>query len=393
MMKNQQRKKKGTGNKIPVEKNAILQAATHQWLHVSQISFLLDPETSPLSINKGASHRLPPSGTLILYDRCATRRYKDDGYSWVKKRNSNKVREDHVKLRINGVKKVYGSYVHCIDNPTFHRRAYHLIDGPSPAAAMLNDKPIQSLVLVHYLDTQIASQNRSLQHSFQGSNFHPLPKMLSQMVPNCSLALNHESTEAMNQRLASVHQLGNIHPTHESVPWMNDAMMTTQSPALMHSNPITNPYLNFDRNVQSFRILSPTQNINDQVLNINNKRPFYPNALCTMDKRRAFEKRREQFATQIFNPLEHTVGHQYNQQVMKNNESTDEGLSPEYFSSLCRTMKDMKDEDLNACVGNQTHTDNSIQQIFSDNSLGGQPQLSHVNGLRSREMMNFFHLE
>ena len=48
----------------------------------------------------------PTSGYLFMYDRSQTRNYKDDHITWVRKKNSHKVREDHVKLRIEGLNRI-----------------------------------------------------------------------------------------------------------------------------------------------------------------------------------------------------------------------------------------------------------------------------------------------
>jgi len=126
------------------------------------MEYLLQPG-GPLPISAAPPIGPPPSGTLILYDRSLTRNYKDDGYIWVKKRNSPKVREDHVKLRVDGQFRIAGCYVHCENVPTMHRRAYHLLDPETGAAlvppmAPTRSKPTgpPSLVLVHYLDTEKA---------------------------------------------------------------------------------------------------------------------------------------------------------------------------------------------------------------------------------------------
>lgn len=172
-------------------------------LQVPELEALLNPDTTPLTVSKAPPPYPPPSGTLILYDRETTRHYKDDGYDWIKKRNSQKVREDHVKLRVGGRYRVAGCYVHSSTNPNFHRRAYHLLDpetggalhppsrrtsADSAAAALLSNtgSPAvisqvvasvgsasaspgagacesstrgggRSLVLVHYLDTDMAA--------------------------------------------------------------------------------------------------------------------------------------------------------------------------------------------------------------------------------------------
>jgi len=133
----------------------------NRWLAVSEIVHLLTPrEDMYLPISKFSPSSPPPSGSLFLYDRTSTRNYKRDGYSWIRKSKTNKVREDHVKLRLNGVYRVAGSYVHSSTKATMHRRAYHLIDeGGSKNVKEQVKSGQQSLVLVHYLDTEEAGQS------------------------------------------------------------------------------------------------------------------------------------------------------------------------------------------------------------------------------------------
>lgn len=107
----------------------------------------------------------PTSGQMFLFNRSVTRNYKDDGHQWVRKKNSNKVREDHVKLRVGGKFRVSGCYVHSSTCATFHRRAYHLLDAekgtalyPVVSASKVTDGSLPpSLILVHYLDTSQAN--------------------------------------------------------------------------------------------------------------------------------------------------------------------------------------------------------------------------------------------
>ena len=119
----------------------------------------------------------PPSGTLLLYNRSVTRNYKDDGYEWIKKRNSHKVREDHVKLRLGGKCRVSGCYVHSMTNLAMHRRAYHLLNPETgtalyPMCSSTSNAP-PSLVLVHYLDTELATRLGSGSgNAFQTNSHH-----------------------------------------------------------------------------------------------------------------------------------------------------------------------------------------------------------------------------
>ncbi|XP_064599533.1 LOW QUALITY PROTEIN: calmodulin-binding transcription activator 2-like [Liolophura sinensis] len=80
----------------------------------------------------------PPSGSMLLYSRNKVR-YRKDGYSWKKRKDGKTIREDHMKLKVQGVECIYGSYVHSAVLPTFHRRCYWLLQNPD-------------IVLVHYLN-------------------------------------------------------------------------------------------------------------------------------------------------------------------------------------------------------------------------------------------------
>jgi len=157
-------------SQAPATVDALLEVAKTRWLKVPEMEYFLDPETTPLPILKKPPCCRPPSGTVLLFDRNVTVNYKEDGYHWVKKRNSQKTREDHVKLRANGQYRVAGIYCHSTNPVSFHRRAYHLLD-PSTGITKtpvikktkgsknkfnVNVRP--SLVLVHYLDTLEAAE-------------------------------------------------------------------------------------------------------------------------------------------------------------------------------------------------------------------------------------------
>ena len=89
---------------------------------------------------------------------------------------TQKVREDHVKLRIGGKKRIAGCYVHGLEVASLKRRGYHLLDYRTGKTAVRpriagvkrvdthneggdeeeDDRP--SLILIHYLDTVEASR-------------------------------------------------------------------------------------------------------------------------------------------------------------------------------------------------------------------------------------------
>ncbi|XP_068611691.1 calmodulin-binding transcription activator 2 [Brachionichthys hirsutus] len=80
----------------------------------------------------------PKNGSIILYNRKKVK-YRKDGYCWKKRKDGKTTREDHMKLKVQGIKCLYGCYVHSSIVPTFHRRCYWLLQNPD-------------IVMLHYLN-------------------------------------------------------------------------------------------------------------------------------------------------------------------------------------------------------------------------------------------------
>jgi len=161
-------------------RQSIFVAAQTRWLSVEEIITVLNdakaderhqkqygipkPGGAILERQTAAPSSPPTSGTVYLYDRVAVRNYKVDGHEYVRKRsNPAKIREDHVKLRYNGIHRISGTYVHSDEIDTLHRRVYRLIKTAEEKADIACEGPIkQEFVLVQYLDTEKAANIASL---------------------------------------------------------------------------------------------------------------------------------------------------------------------------------------------------------------------------------------
>eukprot|EP00047_Mylnosiga_fluctuans_P024602 m.164780 g.164780 ORF g.164780 m.164780 type:complete len:216 (-) comp9888_c1_seq1:196-843(-) len=84
--------------------------------------------------------RRPASGSLFLFDKLKVK-FRKDGWEWEKRTDGKTTREDHAKLKVEGVMCIYGCYAHSAEITTFHRRCYWLLRNPR-------------IVLVHYLNTE-----------------------------------------------------------------------------------------------------------------------------------------------------------------------------------------------------------------------------------------------
>ncbi|XP_043226084.1 calmodulin-binding transcription activator 1-like [Amphibalanus amphitrite] len=120
----------------------------HRWNTNEEIAgILINFESHNEWLSKEVKIR-PCSGSLMLYSRKKVR-YRRDGYCWKKRKDGKTTREDHMKLKVQGIECIYGCYVHSAILPTFHRRCYWLLQNPD-------------IVLVHYLNVPYPDDNKML---------------------------------------------------------------------------------------------------------------------------------------------------------------------------------------------------------------------------------------
>lgn len=120
----------------------------NRWYTNEEVASILTNTSSHAEWQTNELQVRPKSGAVFLYSREKVR-YRLDGYCWKKRKNGRTTREDHMKLKVQGVECIYGCYVHSAILPTFHRRCYWLLQNPDT-------------VLVHYLNQPAEDQNKMM---------------------------------------------------------------------------------------------------------------------------------------------------------------------------------------------------------------------------------------
>jgi len=81
----------------------------HHWLF-QEIASVLLAFSRHGEWERGEVLERPPSGSMLLYNRNRVR-YRRDGYCWKKRKDGKTIREDHMKLKVQGME-VCGECVH-----------------------------------------------------------------------------------------------------------------------------------------------------------------------------------------------------------------------------------------------------------------------------------------
>lgn len=126
----------------------VLSKSRNRWYTNEEVASILTNFSSHPEWQTNELQIRPKSGAVLLYSREKVR-YRQDGYCWKKRKNGRTTREDHMKLKVQGIECIYGCYVHSAILPTFHRRCYWLLENPD-------------IVLVHYLNQPPDDQNKMM---------------------------------------------------------------------------------------------------------------------------------------------------------------------------------------------------------------------------------------
>ncbi|XP_065842161.1 uncharacterized protein [Oscarella lobularis] len=114
-------------------------SALHRWnTNEEVVSYLISQEDHKEWLVDTIPNK-PEHGSLFLYRRAKINKFKGDGHEWKKRGDGKSTREDHGRLKINGVECLGARYAHSSVLSSFHRRRYWLLHDPR-------------VILVHYLN-------------------------------------------------------------------------------------------------------------------------------------------------------------------------------------------------------------------------------------------------
>jgi CG-1 domain len=113
-------------------RHSLEHVARCRWLYADEIALILRDHAAyglELTAFDGtAEQSFTYSGKLVLChkEHLTALKKHDNGIDWVKRANTNKVREDNSKLRPKDLPAVNANYSRCVSPSTLHRRRYSL---------------------------------------------------------------------------------------------------------------------------------------------------------------------------------------------------------------------------------------------------------------------------
>ncbi|KAK3166361.1 hypothetical protein QOZ80_1AG0044810 [Eleusine coracana subsp. coracana] len=176
-----------------------------RWLRPKEILQILQNHEW-FTIAQKPAHK-PPSGSWFLYNRRVLRFFRNDGYTWQKKKNGKASNEAHECLKVDNKKALSCYYARGDQNPTFQRRIYWMLD---PA--------YDHMVFVHYRDVlegsiSISGRNDSSTSNQNGSasraEVHSSPGWTSELTVPSPNSCSPGSVEEVSSRTVTINNEAN----------------------------------------------------------------------------------------------------------------------------------------------------------------------------------------
>lgn len=175
----------------------MMEEAKTRWLRPNEIhAILYNNNHFTISVKPVT---LPPSGTIVLFDRKMLRNFRKDGHNWKKKKDGKTVKEAHEHLKVGNNERIHVYYAHGEDRSTFVRRCYWLLD-----------KKLEHIVLVHYRDTQELQGSPGLTVDSNSSSDPPTSSNISEDIEGVDQVYFTEPNETVINHEMRIHEINTL---------------------------------------------------------------------------------------------------------------------------------------------------------------------------------------
>nr|XP_043609471.1 calmodulin-binding transcription activator 6-like [Erigeron canadensis]XP_043609472.1 calmodulin-binding transcription activator 6-like [Erigeron canadensis] len=192
----------------------MLEEAKTRWLRPNEIhAILCNHKHFSISVKPV---NLPPSGTIVLFDRKMLRNFRRDGHNWKKKKDGKTVKEAHEHLKVGNNERIHVYYAHGEDRSTLVRRCYWLLD-----------KKLEHIVLVHYRDTQELQGSPAIPVDSNSSSDPPTSSNLSEEIDGVDQVYFTEPTETVINHEMRIHELNTLEWDELVIPNESNKLITS----------------------------------------------------------------------------------------------------------------------------------------------------------------------
>ncbi|XP_076944351.1 calmodulin-binding transcription activator 6-like [Bidens hawaiensis] len=180
-----------------LDMRSMMEEAKTRWLRPNEIhAVLCNHKHFSISVKPV---NLPPSGTIVLFDRKMLRNFRKDGHNWKKKKDGKTVKEAHEHLKVGNNERIHVYYAHGEDRTTFVRRCYWLLD-----------KKLEHIVLVHYRDTQELQGSPRMVVDSHSSSDPSASSNLSEEVDGVDQVYFTESNATVVNHETKIHEINTL---------------------------------------------------------------------------------------------------------------------------------------------------------------------------------------
>ncbi|XP_064975474.1 calmodulin-binding transcription activator 4-like isoform X3 [Musa acuminata AAA Group] len=181
--------------------NKLSEEAQSRWLKPVEVLYILQNHES-FKITQKPPQK-PPSGSLFLFNRRVLRYFRNDGYSWQKKKNGKTAREGHERLKVGNSEAINCYYARGEKNSCIQRRSYWMLDPAYEHIALVHYREIIEGINVPESTSSISNESSlTLRYGTSVSNDQPqcFPSHTSEFNEPCQNSCSPGSVEEVNSK-------------------------------------------------------------------------------------------------------------------------------------------------------------------------------------------------